>query len=60
MQNSEGETNLSGAWIDAVHRHKRRKSIILNMDCSVSPIYGEQEEVLTRKLKIFINTKIGN
>ena len=35
--------NLSGAWIDAVHRRKPLKSIVLDMDSSVSPTHGGQE-----------------
>ena len=35
--------NLSGVWIDAVHRRKPLKSIVLDMDSSVSPTHGGQE-----------------
>ena len=35
--------DLSGAWIDAVHRRKPQKAIVLDMDSSVSPTHGGQE-----------------
>jgi hypothetical protein len=35
--------NLSGQWIDKVHRHKPLRELILDMDSSVSETYGEQE-----------------
>ncbi len=35
--------NLSGQWIDRVHRRRPPKLIVLGMDSSESPIYGEQE-----------------
>ena len=36
-------TDLSGRWIDAVHARRPVKGIVLDMDSSVSPTYGEQE-----------------
>src|SRR3954462_15783407 len=36
-------TDLSGRWIDRVHARRPVKGIVLDMDCSVSPTYGEQE-----------------
>jgi len=35
--------HLSGQWIDAVHRRKPLKELILDMDSSVSETYGRQE-----------------
>jgi hypothetical protein len=35
--------DLSGRWIDRVHRHKPPKAIFLDMDSSVSPTHSEQE-----------------
>jgi hypothetical protein len=35
--------DLSGKWIDQVRRRKRIDKVILDMDSSVSPTYGEQE-----------------
>ncbi len=35
--------DLSGAWIDRVHRRRPPKIVVLDMDSSVSPTYGEQE-----------------
>jgi hypothetical protein len=32
-----------GAWIDRVHERKLPKTIVLDMDSSESPTYGEQE-----------------
>ena len=36
-------TNLSGQWVDKVRQRKPLKQIILDMDSSVSPTYGNQE-----------------
>jgi hypothetical protein len=36
-------TDLSGAWIDRVHGRRPPDGIILDMDSSESPTYGEQE-----------------
>jgi Transposase DDE domain group 1 len=35
--------DLSGTWIDRVHERKPPRSIILDMDSSESPTYGQQE-----------------
>ncbi len=35
--------DLSGSWIDTVHRRKPPKFVVLDMDSSVSPTHGEQE-----------------
>jgi hypothetical protein len=35
--------DLSGKWIDRVHDRKPPKNVVLDMDSSVSPTYGEQE-----------------
>ncbi len=35
--------DMSGAWIDTVHDRKLPRSIVLDMDSSVSPTHGEQE-----------------
>ena len=34
---------LSGRWIDRIHARRPPKVIVLDMDSSVSPTYGEQE-----------------
>jgi hypothetical protein len=36
-------SDLSGRWIDAVHALRPVKVVVLDMDSSVSPTYGEQE-----------------
>src|SRR5918998_1584100 len=36
-------TDLSGAWIDRVHRRRPPDGIILDLDSSESPTHGEQE-----------------
>src|SRR3954470_21256551 len=36
-------TELSGAWIDRVHRRRPPDGIILDMDSSESPTHGQQE-----------------
>jgi hypothetical protein len=35
--------DLPGQWIDKVHRRRPPKTIVLDMDSSESPTYGEQE-----------------
>ncbi len=35
--------NLPGMWVDTVHKRTPPKQIILDMDISVSPTYGNQE-----------------
>lgn len=35
--------DLSGMWIDRVHVHNPPKHVVLDMDSSVSPTYGDQE-----------------
>src|SRR3954453_2748755 len=35
--------NLPGQWIDQVHQRRPPKRIVLDMDSSESPTYGEQE-----------------
>lgn len=42
-QNLAALVDLSGRWIDRVHSHRRLKTIVLDMDSSVSPTHGEQE-----------------
>ena len=47
MAHASGESRRasqsSGQWIDRVHRQRPPKLIVLDMDSSESPIYGEQE-----------------
>ena len=42
-QNLELLMKLQGMWVDKVHERKAQKTIILDMDSSVSPTYGNQE-----------------
>ncbi len=42
-ENFAALTELSGAWIDKVHDRRPPKTIILDMDSSVSPTHGDQE-----------------
>jgi len=42
-KNLELLMNLVGKWVDRVHQRKSLKKIILDMDSSVSPTYGNQE-----------------
>jgi len=37
-------SDLSGQWIDIVHGRRAPKGIVLDMDSSVSPTHGEQED----------------
>jgi hypothetical protein len=41
--NLKALSDLSGRWIDAVHARRPVKGIVLDMDSSVSPTYGEQD-----------------
>src|ERR1700682_2280975 len=42
-ENLAALTDLPGEWIDAVHQRRSPKMIVLDMDSSESPTYGEQE-----------------
>jgi Transposase DDE domain group 1 len=42
-ENLAALANLSGQWIDRVHRRRPPKLVVLDMDSSESPTYGEQE-----------------
>jgi len=42
-KNLELLTNLAGEWVDRIHQQKSLKQIILDMDSSFSPTYGNQE-----------------
>jgi Transposase DDE domain group 1 len=43
-------TELSGQWIDRVHARLAPRGVVLDMDSSVSPTHGEQDERLERSL----------
>jgi len=42
-KNLSALADLSGKWIDSVHGHRPPRGILLDMDSSVSPTHGEQE-----------------
>jgi len=42
-ENLAALADLPGRWIDTVHRRRPPKTIVLDMDSSESPTYGEQE-----------------
>ena len=42
-ENLSALTDMSGQWIDRVHRRVGMKKLILDMDSSESPTYGKQE-----------------
>ena len=42
-KNLSALADLSGQWIDRVHAHRPPRGIVLDMDSSVSPTHGEQE-----------------
>jgi hypothetical protein len=42
-ENLAALVDLPGQWIDKVHQHRPPKRIVLDMDSSESPTYGEQE-----------------
>jgi hypothetical protein len=39
--------DLSGQWIDAVYKRRQPRAIVLDMDWSESPTYGQQEAAPT-------------
>lgn len=42
-ENLDALADLSGQWIDRVHERHRPKTVVLDMDSSVSPTHGDQE-----------------
>jgi hypothetical protein len=42
-QNLSALADLSGQWIDKVHRRRPPRGVVLDMDSSVSPTHGKQE-----------------
>ena len=42
-ENLAALADLSGQWIDRVHERRPPKTIVLDMDSSVSPTHGDQE-----------------
>jgi hypothetical protein len=42
-ENLAALADLPGEWIDKVHNRRAPKRIVLDMDSSESPTYGEQE-----------------
>ena len=42
-KNLSALAELSSQWIDSVHGHRPPRGVVLDMDPSVSPTYGEQE-----------------
>ena len=42
-KNLSALADLSGQWIDKVHGRRPPRGVVLDMDSSVSPTYGEQE-----------------
>ena len=42
-ENLAALVDLSGMWIDRVHDHDPPRRVVLDMDSSVSPTFGEQE-----------------
>jgi hypothetical protein len=42
-KNRSALADLSGRWINAVHGRRPPKGVVLDMDSSVSPTHGEQE-----------------
>jgi hypothetical protein len=48
-KNLSALAGLSGQWIDKDHGHRPPKGIVLDMDSSVSPTHGEQENDANRR-----------
>ena len=42
-KNLSALADLSGQWIDKVHRRRPPRGVVFDMDSSVSPTHGEQE-----------------
>ncbi len=42
-ENQVALADLSGRWIDTVHSRRQVKAVVLDMDSSVSPTFGDQE-----------------
>src|SRR5712675_2311902 len=42
-ENLAALADLPGQWIDAVHKRRQSRVVVLDMDSSESPTYGEQE-----------------
>ena len=42
-ENLAALADLPGQWIDAVHKRRQPRVVVLDMDSSESPTYGEQE-----------------
>lgn len=42
-ENLAAITDLSARWIERVSKHRSRKRVVLDMDSSVSPTHGDQE-----------------
>src|ERR1700756_1248080 len=42
-KNLSALADLSGQWIDSVHARRPPRGVVLDIDSSVSPTYGEQE-----------------
>ena len=43
-ENVEGLAHLNAAWVERAMTHTPHRRVILDMDSSESPVYGEQEE----------------
>jgi len=43
QKNLSALVDLSGQWIDQVHRRRPPRGVVLDMDSSISPTHGEQE-----------------
>jgi len=43
LENFSAHADLPGRWIDKVHQRRPPKVVVLDMDASESPTYGEQE-----------------
>ena len=50
-ENLAALADLSGMWIDRVHDHDPPRRVVLDMDSSVSPTFGEQEGTGTYVLR---------
>ncbi len=46
-KNLSALADLAGQWIDRVHAPRPSRGILLDMDSSVSPTHGEQENIVT-------------
>jgi hypothetical protein len=59
-KNLSALADCSGRWIDIVHGRRPPRGIVLDMDSSVSPTHGEQEDNAVRLQLHALAYNLGN